>query len=72
MALASNRKGMTFSQMLRDVLVVSLNRGQFPTAIIGLIVIITLCRLSPADLSRLISASSLPREYISTQDTVSH
>lgn len=44
---------MTFFQMLRDVLVASLNRGQFPVAIMGLIVVITICRMPPADLSRL-------------------
>lgn len=45
---------MTFFQMLRDVLVASLNRGQFPVAIMGLIVVIAICRMPPADLSRLI------------------
>lgn len=52
--VSSNRKGMTFFQMLRDVLVASLNRGQFPMAIMGLIVTIAVCRMPPADLSRLI------------------
>lgn len=52
--MASNRKGMTFFQMLRDVLVASLNRGQFPMAIMGLIAVITVCRMPPADLSRLV------------------
>jgi hypothetical protein len=45
---------MTFFQMLRDVLVASLNRGQFPMAIMGLIVIIAVCRMPPSDLSRLV------------------
>lgn len=52
--MASNRRGMGFSQMLRDVLVASLNRGQFPVALIGLILVIALVRIPPADLSRLI------------------
>lgn len=45
---------MTFFQMLRDVLIASLNRGQFPMAVMGLIVLIAVCRMPPADLSRLI------------------
>jgi hypothetical protein len=45
---------MSFFQMLRDVLVASLNRGQFPMAIMGMIVIIAVCRMPPADLSRLV------------------
>lgn len=53
-ALDSNRRGMTFSHMLRDVLVASLHKGQFPVAIIGVIVIIAVLRMSPADLSRLV------------------
>jgi hypothetical protein len=48
-AVSGNRKEMTFFQMLRDVLVASLNRGQFPMAIMGLIVIIAVCRMPPAD-----------------------
>lgn len=44
---------MTFFQMLRDVLVASLNRGQFPMAIMGLIVVIAICRMPPPDLARL-------------------
>lgn len=40
--------------MLRDVLVASLNGGQFPLAIIGLIMVIAVCRISPPDLSRLV------------------
>jgi heme exporter protein D len=53
-ALTGNRKGITFFQMLRDVLVASLNRGQFPMAMMGLIVIVAICRMPPTDLSRLI------------------
>lgn len=45
---------MTFFQMLRDVLVASLNRGQFPMAVIGLIAVIAICRMPAADLSRLV------------------
>lgn len=45
---------MTFFQMLRDVLVASLNRGQFPMAVMGLIAVIAVCRMPAADLSRLI------------------
>lgn len=45
---------MTFFQMLRDVLVASLNRGQFPMAVMGLITVIAVCRMPSADLSRLI------------------
>lgn len=52
--VASNRRRVGFSQMLRDVLVASLNRGQFPVALMGLILVIALVRISPADLSRLI------------------
>lgn len=52
--MAGKGRGMTFFQMLRDVLVASLNRGQFPMAIMGLIAIIAICRMPPADLSRLV------------------
>src|SRR5215469_15558390 len=45
---------MTFFQMLRDVLVASLNRGQFPMAVMGLIVVIAVCRMPAPDLSRLV------------------
>lgn len=44
---------MTLFQMLRDVLVASLNRGQFPMAVMGLIAVIAVCRMPPEDLSRL-------------------
>lgn len=39
--------------MMRDVLVASLNKGQFPIAILGVIVIIWLVRLPESDLSKL-------------------
>jgi hypothetical protein len=50
--MANNRGGMTFFQMLRDVLVASLERGQFPVAIAGLIVVTAVYRMPPTDLSR--------------------
>lgn len=52
--MPSSRRGVTLFQMLRDVLIASLNRGQFPIAVIGLIALIAVCRMPPADLTRLI------------------
>ena len=52
--MATNRNRITFFQMLRDILVASLVRGQFPMAVMGMIAIIAVCRMPPEDLSRLI------------------
>lgn len=40
--------------MLRDVLIASINRGQFLTAIVGLIILVTLIRLPQEELSNLV------------------
>jgi len=52
--LASKRKGVTFFEMLRDALVASLRKGQFPMAVMGLIAVIAVCRMPAANLSQLV------------------
>jgi hypothetical protein len=41
-------------EMLRDVLVASMNKGQFPLAICGLIFIVMVLRMPPQDVSKLV------------------
>jgi hypothetical protein len=40
--------------MIRDILIASLNKGQFPLAIVGLLVAIVLARMPPEDISKLV------------------
>ncbi|MEJ1962627.1 MAG: hypothetical protein WDO56_14220 [Gammaproteobacteria bacterium] len=40
--------------MLRDVLVASINKGQFPFALVGLVVLVSLLKMPPADVSKLV------------------
>jgi hypothetical protein len=49
----AKQKGIGFFHMLRDVLVASINKGQFPLAIAGCIVITMLIKMPPADVSKL-------------------
>ena len=49
--------------MLTSVFVVSMSKGQFPAAIIGLVVVIAVSRLPPEDLSRL--AFSVKNDLVS-------
>jgi hypothetical protein len=43
--------------MLRDVLVASINRGQFPVAILGLIIIAVILKMPAGDVSKLVFRS---------------
>ncbi len=49
----SNNNNIGFWHMMRDVLVSSLNKGQFPVAILGVIILTWLIRLPETDLSKL-------------------
>ena len=42
-----------FWQMLNNVLIASINKGQFPIAILGIVAIIGLVRMPPEDISKL-------------------
>jgi hypothetical protein len=46
-------QGVGFYQMLRDVLIASINKGQFPWAILAMIVIAVIFRMPPDDVSKL-------------------
>lgn len=46
--------GTNWPGMIRDVLVASLNKGQFPLALVFVIFIIIFCRLPEADLSKFV------------------
>lgn len=46
-----NRPG--FAQVLRDVLIASMNKGQFPVFILGIIVLVAILKMPPADVSKL-------------------
>jgi hypothetical protein len=58
--LAGNRgpsKGgskVGFWEFLRDVLIASMNKGQFPAALIAIVVLSMIWRMPPGDLSKLI------------------
>jgi hypothetical protein len=43
-----------YAEMLRDVLVASINRGQFLIAIVGIVVMIAVMKMPQADVSKLI------------------
>lgn len=43
-----------FAEMLRDVLVSSITRGQFPFALLGMVTLITILKMPSADVSRLV------------------
>jgi hypothetical protein len=43
-----------FAEMLRDVLVASINRGQFPFALLGLVVLVSILKMPAADVSTLV------------------
>jgi hypothetical protein len=47
---------MSWAQVVRDVLVASMNKGQFPLAIVALIVLTLIIKLPPEDVSRLVFA----------------
>jgi hypothetical protein len=58
--LAAGRKGsragakVSVFEFLRDVLVASMNKGQFPAALIAMIVLSMIWRMPPADVSKLV------------------
>src|SRR5262245_26218982 len=43
-----------FAQMLRDVFVASINRGQFLLAIVGLLLALMILKMPPEDVSKLV------------------
>lgn len=45
---------MSASQAIRDVLIASMNKGQFPLALVGLIIIISIIKMPPDDVSKLV------------------
>ena len=42
-----------FWEFLRDVLIASMNKGQFPAALIAMVVLSAIWRMPPADVSKL-------------------
>lgn len=55
-----------FYHMIRDVLIASINKGQFPLGIFGIIMIILVLKLPPADASQLLRniLSALKQGYL--------
>jgi hypothetical protein len=57
--LARNRGGskggtkVGFWEFLRDVLIASMNKGQFPAALLAMVVLSMIWRMAPADVSKL-------------------
>ena len=49
-----NSNGMGISQALRDVLVASINKGQFPLAVFALIFGLIIFKMPPEDVSKLV------------------
>ena len=47
------QQGVTAWEAIRDILVTSLNKGQFPLAVIALVVLMVLWRMPSADVSKL-------------------
>lgn len=46
--------GAAWATALRDVLIASINKGQFPFAILGLILLALIMKMPPEDVSRLV------------------
>jgi hypothetical protein len=42
-----------FAEMLRDILVASIGRGQFPVALLGLVALVSILKMPAADVSSL-------------------
>lgn len=51
---SSVKKRMNLWQFLRDVLVASINKGQFPLAVVALIVCLLILKMPPDDVSKLV------------------
>jgi hypothetical protein len=45
---------MNFPQAIRDVLIASMNKGQFPLALVGAIIIISIIKMPQNDVSKLV------------------
>lgn len=54
-ASSSQKKGVTWAQMARDVLIAAMNKGQLPTLILMFIAGIVAWRLPPGDLTALVT-----------------
>ena len=52
---AGQAQAIGFWHMLRDVLVASINKGQFPAALLGLVVLSLIWRMPKEDVGRLVS-----------------
>lgn len=50
----ASHQRLGFAQMLRDVFVTSINKGQFLVALIGFIVAIVILKMPPNDVSRVV------------------
>ena len=49
----SGNKGVTAWEMIRDVLVTSMNKGQFPMAIVAMVMLMIIWKMPPSDVSKL-------------------
>lgn len=54
MAKGSTPTKINFWQMVRDIFVASINKGQFPLACVFAVILVILIRISPEDLSKLV------------------
>jgi hypothetical protein len=50
----SGSKGVGVSQAVRDVLVASINKGQFPLAVVGGLIALLIFKMPPSDVSKLV------------------
>jgi len=51
---AAHAIGAAWATALRDVLIASINKGQFPFAILGLVLLALIMRMPPEDVSKLV------------------
>jgi hypothetical protein len=51
---ARRNSGITWAQVVRDVLIASMNKGQFPIAIVSFIIILLIIKMPAADVSKLV------------------
>jgi hypothetical protein len=51
---ATHSLGAAWATALRDVLIASINKGQFPFAILGLVLLTLIVKMPPADVSKLV------------------
>lgn len=50
----NQKKSINFWQMWKDVLIASLSKGQFPVALIGLIILVIIIKMPNEDISKLV------------------